>query len=123
MTKTLEKQLNKLTLEELFIIAQELDNSFWAYEDLKDYVIDLIKDDNILAATHILNALNNDQDYYNYDATMGTLEDVTPITTKADFIDLLKKYNNEDIKKVLKNIKEVLRWLTKLYFITTLKTT
>lgn len=103
MTKTLEKQLNKLTLEELFIIAQELDNSFWAYEDLKDFVVDKIKDDNILVATHILNALNDDQeDYYNYDASMGILDTVAPITTKEEFINYLENYNDEDIKKVLK---------------------
>lgn len=103
MTKTLQKQLNNLTLEELFIIAQDLDSSFWAYEDLKDFVVDKIQDDNILLATHILNALNNDQEnYYNYDASMGILDTVAPITKKEDFINLLKNYNDEDIKKVLK---------------------
>lgn len=103
MTKTLLKQLNKLTLEQLFIIAQDLDRTFWAYKDLKNFVVDKIQDDNILLATHILNALNSDQEnYYNYDPTMGTFEEVTPITTKEDFIDLLKNYNDEDIKKVLK---------------------
>lgn len=103
MTKTLEKQLNNLELWQLFEVAQELDSTFWAYEDLKDFTIDLIKDDNILLATHILNALNNDQeDYYNYDVGMGILDTVAPITTKEDFIELLKNYNDEDIKKVLK---------------------
>lgn len=103
MTKTLEKQLNNLTLEELFIIAQDLDRTFWAYEDLKEFTIDQIKDDNILLATHILNALNDESaEYYNYDASMGTLDEVAPITSKEYFIDLLKNYNDEDIKKVLK---------------------
>lgn len=102
MTKTLEKQLNKLTLEQLFFIAQDLDSSFWAYEDLKDFAIDLIKDDNILVATHILYALNNDQEnYYNYDASMGILDIVASITTKEEFINYLEDYNDEDIKKVL----------------------
>ena len=102
MTKTLKKQLNKLTLEELFIIAQELDRTFWAYEDLKDFVIDKIKDDDIFIALHILNALNDElAEYYNYDASMGILDTVAPITTKNDFIDYLENYNDEDIKKVL----------------------
>lgn len=102
MTKTLKNQLNKLTLEELFIIAQDLDSSFWAYEDLKDFVVDKIQEDNILLATHILNALNDESaDYYNYDASMGILDTVAPITTKADFIAYLENYNYEDIKKVL----------------------
>lgn len=104
MTKTLENKLNNLTLEQLFDVAQNLDSSFWTYEDLKEFVIDLIKDDNILVATHILNALNNNQNYYNYDATMGTLENVTPITSKEDFIDLLKNYNDEDIIKIIKEV-------------------
>lgn len=104
MNKTLLKQLNNLTLEELFIIAQELDHTFWAYEDLKEFIIDLIKEDNILQATHILYAVNYDPaQYYNYDASMGLFEKVTPITTKDDFIEFLKNYNDEDIKKVLKN--------------------
>lgn len=103
MTKTLEKKLSKLTLEQLFIIAQDLDSSFWAYEDLKDFTIDKIKDDNIFIALHILNTLNDDQeDYYNYDASMGTLDTVAPITTKEEFINYLEDYNDEDIKKVLK---------------------
>lgn len=103
MKKTLEKQLNNLTLEELFIIAQDLDNSFWTYKDLKNFVVDKIKDDNILLATHILYALNDDQeDYYNYDASMGILDTVASITTKEEFINYLENYNDEDIKKVLK---------------------
>ena len=104
MTKTLEKKLSKLTLGELFIIAQDLDSSFWAYEDLKEFAVDKIKDDDIFIALHILNALNdNQEDYYKYDASIGTLEEVAPITSKNDFIELLKDYDDEDIKKVLKN--------------------
>lgn len=104
MTKTLLKQLNNLTLEDLFIIAQDLDRTFWAYEDLKNFVVDKIKDDDIFTALHILNALNDDPaNYYNYDISMDVLEDVTPITSKEDFIDFLKNYNDEDIKQVLKN--------------------
>lgn len=102
MTKTLKKQLNNLTLEELFIIAQELDQTFWTYKDLKDSTIDLIKDDYLSVATYILNALNSDPaQYYNYEAPRGVLAKIKPLTTKNDFIDLLKKYNDEDIKKVL----------------------
>lgn len=102
MTKTLKKQLNKLTLEELFIIAQELDRTFWTYKDLKDSTIDLIKDDYLSVATYILNTLNSDPaQYYNYEAPRGVLAKIKPLTTKNDFIDLLKKYNDEDIKKVL----------------------
>ena len=104
MTKTLEKKLNNLTLGQLFDVAQDLDSSFWTYKELKNLAIDNIKDDDILVATHILNALNDDPaNYYNYDVSMGTLEDVTPITSKEDFINFLKNYNDEDIKKVLKN--------------------
>lgn len=104
MTKTLEKKLNNLTLGQLFDVAQDLDSSFWTYKELKNLAIDNIKDDDILVATHILNALNNDPaNYYNYDVSMGTLEDVTPITSKEDFINFLKNYNDEDIKKILEN--------------------
>lgn len=105
MTKTLEKTLNNLTLEQLFDVAQNLDTSFWTYEDLKNLAIDSIKDDEILVATHILNALNDDTaNYYSYDVSMGALEDVTPITSKEDFVDLLKNYNDEDITKTIKEV-------------------
>lgn len=104
MTTTLEKQLNNLELWQLFEVAQNLDSTFWAYEDLKDFAIDLIKDDNILLATHILNALNSDQEnYYNYDVGMGVLEKVIPITSKRDFIEILKNYNDEKIEDILQN--------------------
>lgn len=102
MNKTLEKKLNNLTLEELFIIAQDLDSSFWTYKDLKNLAIDSIKDNDILVATHILNTLNGEPaEYYNYDVSMGTLDGVAPITTKDDFIDYLQNYNDEDIEEVL----------------------
>lgn len=105
MTKTLEKKLNNLTLEQLFDVAQNLDSSFWAYKDLKNLAIDSIKDNDILVATHILNALNDDPaNYYNYDTSMGALEDITPITSKEYFIDFLKNYNDEDITKTIKEV-------------------
>ena len=103
MTKTLEKQLNKLTLEELFIIAQDLDSSFRTYKDLKDFAIDKIKEDDIFTALHILNTLNDESaEYYNYDTSMCILDTVAPITTKADFIAYLENYNDEDIEKSFK---------------------
>lgn len=105
MTNTLKTQLNSLTLEQLFDVAQNLDSSFWTYEDLKDFVVDLIENDNILVATHILNALNDElAEYYNYDASMGALENVTPITSKEYFIDLLKNYYDEYIIKTIKKV-------------------
>lgn len=104
MTKTLEEKLNNLTLEKLFDVAQNLDSSFWTYKDLKDIVIDDIKDDYLSVATYILNTLHNDpKQYYNYDASRGVLAKIKPITTKEDFVDLLKNYNDEDIKEVLEN--------------------
>lgn len=105
MTKTLKKQLNNLTLEQLFDVAQNLDSSFWTYKDLKNLAIDSIKDNDILVATHILNALNSDPaNYYSYDVSMGALEDITPITTKEDFIGFLKNYYDEDITKTIKEV-------------------
>lgn len=105
MTKTLKKKLNNLTFKQLFDVAQNLDSSFWTYKDLKNLAIDSIKDNDILVATHILNALNNDPaNYYNYDTSMGALENVTPITSKEDFIDYLEDYNDEDIIKTIKKV-------------------
>ena len=105
MKKTLEKQLNNLTLEQLFDVAKNLDTSFWTYEDLKNFVVDKIQNNDILVATHILNALNSEPaNYYNYDDCMGTFEEVTPITTKEDFVGFLKNYYDEDITKTIKEV-------------------
>ncbi len=102
MTKTLLKQLNNLTLEQLFIIAQDLDSSFWTYKDLKDFAIDKIKDDFLNIGTYILNTLNTTlATYYYYDAILGGLDSIKPLTTKKDFIYFLEEYNDEYIKKVL----------------------
>lgn len=104
MTKTLLKQLNNLELWQLFEVAQNLDSTFWAYEDLKNFVVDKIQDNNILLATHILNALNDYlEGFFYYDASMGVLEKVIPITSKRDFIEILKDYDNEKIEDILQN--------------------
>lgn len=103
MTNTLKTQLYKLTLEQLFIIAQELDNTFWTYEDLKDFAIDKIKDDFLNIGTYIFNTLNyNKVAYYHYDVILGALDSLTPITTKADFIYFLENYEDAYIKEVFK---------------------
>ena len=104
MKKTLVKKLNNLTLGQLFDVTQELESSVWTYEDLHDFAIDQVKDDSLNVAIHILNALYDTQEaYYNYDATMGTLEEITPITTKEDLLKILKNYYDEYIEEVLKN--------------------
>ena len=103
MTKTLKKQLNNLELWQLFEVAQDLDNTFWTYKDLKDYAIDKIKDDFLNIGTYIFNTLNTTlATYYYYDPILGGLDIVTPITTKEEFINYLENYNDKDIKKVLK---------------------
>lgn len=104
MTKTLEKQLNKLELWQLFEVAQELDSIFWAYEDLKDFAIDKIKDDYLKVAIHILSVLDDYlEGFFYYDASMGVLEKVIPITSKRDFIEILKDYDDEKIEEILQN--------------------
>ena len=75
-----------LTFDELVDYAVEEDNEFVSYDTLKDFAIAMIKEGNILLATHILEAIEEDcADYYRYDASMGTLETPTPIERKEDF--------------------------------------
>ena len=58
------------------------------YESLKDFAIHMIQEDHLYLAMHILEAIHKaPADYYDYDYSMGTLEDPTPLTLTFDLID------------------------------------
>lgn len=62
------------------------------YEELKDLAINLINDDNLFFAIHILEAINETEaTYYNYDSSMGTMETPTPIETLEDLEDFCEE--------------------------------
>ena len=82
--KITRKDFEEMTLEE--VIGKLSDHDYiTSYESLKDYVINLINDNNFFLAIHILEALKKcETEYYQYDYCMGTLEEPTPIEEKED---------------------------------------
>lgn len=65
------------------------------FEALKDFAKYNIDRDCFFLAEHILHALRDESDYYDYDYSMGTLETPTPLRLIADLEDYCQQ---EDIK-------------------------
>ena len=84
MTK---KELNTLTFDEAIEKLEEENNCITTYNILKEFAIDNINNDNLFIAIHILQAIQDEYEYYNYDYNMGTLETPTPITSLEDLED------------------------------------
>ena len=84
MTK---KELNTLTFDEAIEKLEEENDCITTYNILKEFAIDNINNDNLFIAIHILQAIQDEAEYYNYDYNMGTLETPTPITSLEDLED------------------------------------
>ena len=81
------RELKKLTFEEAIEKLEEENNCITTYSILKEFAIDNINNDNLFIAIHILQAIQDEAEYYNYDYNMGTLETPTPITSLEDLED------------------------------------
>lgn len=82
------KQLRSLSFTDA--VNQLLDEhpDVTTYDALKKYAKEMIDNDNLLVAMHILDALKDDYaDYYGYDYSMGTLETPTPLFDIDDLED------------------------------------
>ena len=56
-----------------------------------DYAIYQIQNDRLYLARHVLDAVDTDYaDWYNYDASMGTLETPTPVDNVNDLYDYVE---------------------------------
>ena len=84
MTK---KELNTLTFDEAIEKLEEENDCITTYNILKEFAIDNINNDNLFIAIHILQAIQDEAEYYNYDYNMGTLETPTPITSLEELED------------------------------------
>ena len=84
MTK---KELNTLTFDEAIEKLEEENDCITTYSILKEFAIDNINDDKLFIAIHILQAIQDEADYYNYDYCMGTLEIPSPIKSLEDLED------------------------------------
>lgn len=65
------------------------------YEALKDFAKYNIDRDNFFLAEHILHALQDASDYYDYDYCMGTLDTPAPLRDVSDLKDYCEQ---EDVK-------------------------
>ena len=76
-----EKKSFKEVMEQLYEEGEITD-----LDTLKKFAIDAIEKGNYFLAIHVLNALRkgNDEDWWDYDYSMGTLDEVVPITDKED---------------------------------------
>ena len=75
-------------------LAQQYD-SIWNIEDLKGYLACLVQDGDWMLLSHIADCLNRfgDAEWYDYDASMGTLEELSPI---KDIYDVEPYLEEED---------------------------
>ena len=100
MRPTLKKEtFERMELEELVEWASE-NIDFVHHEDvLIDMAKSEIDKENLNVAIHILTGIYESEEatngYYIYDRCMGTLEEVTPITSKEDIIEYID-FEEED---------------------------
>lgn len=74
--KTFEEVMEQLTGEK---------DDITTYEQLKEFVVSKIEEDDLFVAIHILEAINNDSaEWYVYDYCMGTLQAPFSVTCKED---------------------------------------
>ena len=81
------RELKKLTFKEAIEQLEQENNCITTYSMLKEFAIDNINNDNLFIAIHILQAIQDEAEYYNYDYNMGTLDTPTPITSLEDLED------------------------------------
>lgn len=83
------KEFNELEFEEKIEFLIDNGANIHSYDTLKDYAKELIDEDDLSSAIHILEGLNDDPaDYYDYDISMGTLDQVASIEDEDDLEDI-----------------------------------
>ena len=91
------KELYTMDFNEACEKLSEQTDLITTYESLKDYAIHMIQEDHLYLALHILEAIHSSPaDYYDYDYSMGTLEDPTPLTLTFDLVDYCYDKEDED---------------------------
>ena len=83
---------NELSFEEVINQLTSETNTITTKDDLKSYIQDLIIEDDLITALHILEAIVKDPidyEYYDYDYSMGTLDKPAGISGKEDLEHLI----------------------------------
>ena len=80
-----KKEFDELEFEEKIEFLIDNGADIQSYDTLRDYAKELIDEDELFVAIHILEGLNDDPaDYYDYDLSMGTLDQVASIEDDDD---------------------------------------
>lgn len=92
-------EFEEIEFDELIELMYENSYDITREENLKEFAVGKLLDDNFGMALHIINAIYNnpyDTEWYRYDYSMGTLQTPFPITDKEDVEDLINFKDDED---------------------------
>lgn len=79
------------TFDDVIYDFEEDNDCIVSRDVILDYVIYQIQNDRLYLAHHVLDAVDTDYaDWYNYDASMGTLETPTPVDNVNDLYDYVE---------------------------------
>lgn len=89
-TRQIKKIYEEKGLNEACQVLEEEGYTITSYEAIQSRIIEEAENDNWLMVVHLAKALNEvEANYYNYDHSMGTLDEPKPITDIQDLINLL----------------------------------
>lgn len=98
------EQFGCLCIDEMFevLVNEKSINDLWTYEDLKNYAIEQVENDNLNVALHILDYIyHNQSEYYQWDCTMGTMEELRALSCEEDFTDLVDNVYEIEFDEVI----------------------
>lgn len=80
------QEFKEKSFEDVMLKLDEELDEITTLDRLKEFAKSKIDEGNYLVSSHIVDALQagNDEDWWNYDYCMGTLDTPIPITEKAD---------------------------------------
>ena len=83
------KEFESKTFNELVEQLNEERDDIHDRETLKDIAKHFIDDDDIYLARHIINGLDNYAQWYWYDVSMGTLDEIVALRSNEDLEDFI----------------------------------
>lgn len=84
------KEFESKTFNELVEQLNEERDDMHDREILKDIAKHFIDEDNIYLVRHIINGLDNYAEWYWYDVSMGTLDEIVALRNKDDLEDFIE---------------------------------
>ena len=79
------------TLNELIEQLNEENDCIHSRESMKDMAIHFIKEDDMGVAKHIIEGIDNSAEWFDWDVSMGTMDEVSPIVWKIDIYHLIEE--------------------------------